>query len=177
MKYPVVLVSSICHHTSLRSNPDEKQSCRRCLGVFTPASSDSPMCTLWVSTCMQNDITLTSARSCVALVCLGVFFTEVDYTYFPCCSSLWSIFHLIQIIMEPLLNVFNHWLKISLIPLCVSSCFLGGFFPFFSLGIHFEVESLVAECTLQNLASGGGQCFSDNRGRTWHKHRVTLQEI
>lgn len=111
-----------------------------------------------------------STCSCITFLCLGVLFTEVDYAYFPCCSS--------PVVYDPpnstdyevLFNVFNHWLKMSLIPLCVS---LGSFL----LGIHFEVESLFTWVHLAEQRWWRGQCFSDNKGHTWHKHTVTLQAI
>lgn len=103
-----------------------------------------------------------STCSHVPLVCLGVFFTEVDYAHFPCCSSLWCIIHLIQLIMKPCLMYLITDLR------RVWFHFVGELL----LGISFEVESLFSECTLQNSAGGGGDSVLVT---TKDKHDINTQ--
>lgn len=136
-----------------------KQASTQCLGVFTPTMLDAQMCTLWTPGRMQNDITLT-AHALALHSCLGVFFTEVDYTYFPCCSSLWCIIHLIELITKPYLLYLITDLDKS-----DSTCWVA-----FARNPLWSWKPL-PECTLHNSTSGGDSVLVTTKD----KHDINTQ--
>lgn len=97
--------------------------------------------------------------------------------------SHWSRLHLFSMLLIPvmyyppnstdyeaLFNVFNQWLKISLIPLCVS-CWVA-----FARNLLWSGKPL-SWVHLAERRQRRGQCFSDNKGQTWHKHSHAASDL
>lgn len=100
------------HPSSYLITEKSKQSCRPVFGCFYTGShglTDVCALSVWLHAKWHN---VDSTWSCVPLVCLGVFFTVVDYAHFPCCSSLWCYLP-DSTQYEATVDTFYRWTEIS----------------------------------------------------------------